>query len=98
MLFSPALHYDRRQAAAVRGDQKRIAQARVAAAALGDRVYAKFPFVSGMKPVTGDLVELVLNRTWPFSGRTRLQRPHRYETLMKGWLGSPATSCLSNGG
>jgi acetylornithine deacetylase/succinyl-diaminopimelate desuccinylase-like protein len=43
---------------------ERIAQARVAAAALGDQVYAKFPFVSGMKPVTGDLVELVLNRTW----------------------------------
>jgi hypothetical protein len=64
MLLSAAPHYDRRQAAAVRGDQKRITQARVAAAALGDQVYTKVPFVSGMKPVTGDLVELVLNRTW----------------------------------
>src|SRR5207244_11448206 len=43
---------------------ERIAQARAAAAALGDQVYAKFPFVAGMKPVSDDLVELVLNRTW----------------------------------
>jgi acetylornithine deacetylase/succinyl-diaminopimelate desuccinylase-like protein len=44
--------------------QERIEQAKVAAAALGDEVYAKFPFVEGMKPVTEDLVELILNRTW----------------------------------
>jgi acetylornithine deacetylase/succinyl-diaminopimelate desuccinylase-like protein len=43
---------------------ERIAQARVAAGALGDAVYAKFPFVDGMAPVTSDLVELVLNRSW----------------------------------
>jgi acetylornithine deacetylase/succinyl-diaminopimelate desuccinylase-like protein len=43
---------------------ERIAQARAAAAALSDQVYAKFPFVAGMKPVSDDLVELVLNRTW----------------------------------
>ena len=43
---------------------ERVEQARVAAAALGDEVYAKFPFVDGMKPVTDDLVELILNRTW----------------------------------
>jgi acetylornithine deacetylase/succinyl-diaminopimelate desuccinylase-like protein len=42
----------------------RIAEARIAAAALGDEVYAKFPFVSGMKPMADDLVELILNRTW----------------------------------
>ncbi len=39
-------------------------QARVAAAALGDNVYAKFPFVSGMSPTLADLSELILNRTW----------------------------------
>ena len=43
---------------------ERIAQAKVAAAALGDEVFAKFPFVDGMKPADPDLVELILNRTW----------------------------------
>jgi acetylornithine deacetylase/succinyl-diaminopimelate desuccinylase-like protein len=43
---------------------ERIAQARVAAAALGQSVYTKFPFVPGMTPVSADRVELVLNRTW----------------------------------
>ena len=43
---------------------ERVQQAKAAAQALGDQVYAKFPFVEGMKPVSNDLVELVLNRTW----------------------------------
>ena len=43
---------------------ERVAQAKVAAQALGDQVYAKFPFVEGMKPNGTDLAELVLNRTW----------------------------------
>ncbi len=43
---------------------ERVAQAKVAAAALGDQVYAKFPFPEGMKPMNDDLTELVLNRTW----------------------------------
>jgi len=43
---------------------ERIAQARRAATALGNQVYAKFPFAKNTKPVTDDLVELVLNRTW----------------------------------
>jgi acetylornithine deacetylase/succinyl-diaminopimelate desuccinylase-like protein len=43
---------------------ERIDQAKVAAQALGDAVYSKFPFVSGMKPMSNDLAELVLNRTW----------------------------------
>jgi acetylornithine deacetylase/succinyl-diaminopimelate desuccinylase-like protein len=42
----------------------RIAQAVVAAAALGPEAWRKFPFVEGMKPVTTDMVELILNRTW----------------------------------
>jgi len=42
----------------------RIAQASTAAAALGPNVYAKFPLVPGMSPMSDDLVELVLNRTW----------------------------------
>ncbi|MCK6453217.1 MAG: M20/M25/M40 family metallo-hydrolase [Alphaproteobacteria bacterium] len=44
--------------------EERLAQAKTAAAALGKQVHAKFPFPPGMKPVTDDLVELVLNRTW----------------------------------
>lgn len=43
---------------------ERIDQAKVAAGALGDQVYAKFPFVQGMRPAASDLAELVLNRTW----------------------------------
>ena len=43
---------------------ERLAQARVAAAALGPAIHTKFPFVAGMSPMTEDLVELVLNRTW----------------------------------
>jgi acetylornithine deacetylase/succinyl-diaminopimelate desuccinylase-like protein len=43
---------------------ERMEQARVAAGALGDAVYSKFPFVAGMRPMSADLTELVLNRTW----------------------------------
>lgn len=43
---------------------ERVAQAQVAAEALGDAVYSKFPFVKGMRPMGSDLAELVLNRTW----------------------------------
>src|SRR3984957_9690662 len=43
---------------------ERVAQARVAAAALGDQVYAKFPFVGGTTPMSDDTTELVLNRSW----------------------------------
>ncbi len=43
---------------------ERIAQARVAAAALDKQVYAKFPFAKNTRPMSDDLVELVLNRTW----------------------------------
>lgn len=43
---------------------ERVQQAKIAAQALGDQVYAKFPFVDGMKPNGTDLAELVLNRTW----------------------------------
>lgn len=43
---------------------QRLAQAKDAARILGDTLYTKFPFVRGAKPVTEDLAELVLNRTW----------------------------------
>jgi acetylornithine deacetylase/succinyl-diaminopimelate desuccinylase-like protein len=43
---------------------ERVAQARVAAAGLGERVYSEFPFVARMRPAADDLTELVLNRTW----------------------------------
>jgi len=44
--------------------EQRLQQAQQAADALGNDVYAKFPFVSGMKPMAEDLATLVLNRTW----------------------------------
>ena len=42
----------------------RRAQAQRAAEVLGTAVYDKFPWLPGMTPMTGDLTELVLNRTW----------------------------------
>ena len=43
---------------------QRAEQAAKAAKVLGKDIYAKFPFVQGMAPVTDDLAELVLNRSW----------------------------------
>jgi acetylornithine deacetylase/succinyl-diaminopimelate desuccinylase-like protein len=43
---------------------ERLAQAKRAAAALGDNVYSKFPFAGGTQPMSDDVTELVLNRTW----------------------------------
>jgi acetylornithine deacetylase/succinyl-diaminopimelate desuccinylase-like protein len=42
----------------------RIAQAKVAAQALGEALWRKFPFAGGTQPLTEDGVELILNRTW----------------------------------
>jgi acetylornithine deacetylase/succinyl-diaminopimelate desuccinylase-like protein len=42
----------------------RIEEAKAAAAALGAEVYSKLPFTPGMRPVSDDAVELILNRTW----------------------------------
>jgi acetylornithine deacetylase/succinyl-diaminopimelate desuccinylase-like protein len=39
-------------------------QAEQAADVLGKTIYEKFPFVRGMKPMSDDLEDLVLNRTW----------------------------------
>jgi acetylornithine deacetylase/succinyl-diaminopimelate desuccinylase-like protein len=44
--------------------EQRKTQAQSAAAALGDEVFEKFPFVDGMQPAGSDLAQLVLNRTW----------------------------------
>jgi acetylornithine deacetylase/succinyl-diaminopimelate desuccinylase-like protein len=44
--------------------EQRIEQARQASKVLGTAIYEKFPFVEGMQPVTEDLTELVLNRSW----------------------------------
>jgi acetylornithine deacetylase/succinyl-diaminopimelate desuccinylase-like protein len=43
---------------------ERVEQARRAAAALGEPLWRRFPFVDGARPASGDLTELVLNRTW----------------------------------
>jgi acetylornithine deacetylase/succinyl-diaminopimelate desuccinylase-like protein len=43
---------------------ERVAQAKSAAAALGDVVGGEFPFVPGAGAVSDDLTELVLNRSW----------------------------------
>ena len=43
---------------------QRRAQAKRTAKVMGKSVYARFPFVKGMKPMGTRLEELVLNRTW----------------------------------
>ena len=42
----------------------RIAEAKQAADILGDAVYSKLPFSGSTKPMSDDLAQLVLNRTW----------------------------------
>ncbi|MCS6901255.1 MAG: M20 family metallopeptidase [Myxococcales bacterium] len=44
--------------------EERIRQAREAAEILGDGVIQKFPMVDGLRPMTQDLAEALLNRTW----------------------------------
>ncbi|HEY2345833.1 MAG TPA: M20 family metallopeptidase [Xanthomonadaceae bacterium] len=44
--------------------EDRVAQARKVADVMGTALYDKFPFLPGMTPMSDDLVELVLNRTW----------------------------------
>jgi acetylornithine deacetylase/succinyl-diaminopimelate desuccinylase-like protein len=43
---------------------QRVEQARTAARVLGEAVSGKFPFVAGARPMTDDLAERILNRTW----------------------------------
>lgn len=43
---------------------ERLAQARKCAEVLDTAVFDKFPFLPGMTPMSDDLTELVLNRTW----------------------------------
>ncbi len=63
---------------------ERVAQAKIAAEALGDQVFAKFPFVTGMRPVQSDRAELVLNRTW------------RPALSVTGLAGAPAPGSAGN--
>ncbi|WP_437967971.1 M20 family metallopeptidase [Sorangium sp. So ce260] len=43
---------------------ERVTQARAAAEVLGATVVSELPWVKGARPVTGDVAELLLNRTW----------------------------------
>jgi acetylornithine deacetylase/succinyl-diaminopimelate desuccinylase-like protein len=43
---------------------ERSDQAKRAAEVLGEEIWRRFPFVKGMQPMTSDLADLVLNRTW----------------------------------
>ena len=44
--------------------ESRQQQAKIAADVIGKKSYSRFPFVDESKPVTHDLTDLVLNRTW----------------------------------
>jgi acetylornithine deacetylase/succinyl-diaminopimelate desuccinylase-like protein len=43
---------------------ERLTEARGAAAALGDTIFTEYPFAPGVAPMTEDLTEAVLNRSW----------------------------------
>ena len=43
---------------------ERLEQVRQAAAVLGDQVWRNLPYAEGTRPVTDDVVQLVLNNTW----------------------------------
>ena len=43
---------------------QRVEQARAAATVIGERVWARFPWREGVRPMADDLVDLVLNRSW----------------------------------
>src|SRR3989442_979718 len=44
--------------------RERVAEAREVAKVLGDDVFARFPLVPGLRPVSVDPLELILNNTW----------------------------------
>jgi acetylornithine deacetylase/succinyl-diaminopimelate desuccinylase-like protein len=44
--------------------EQRVAQVKKTAEILGDTVYTKMPTVPGMRPMSHDVPELMLNRTW----------------------------------
>jgi acetylornithine deacetylase/succinyl-diaminopimelate desuccinylase-like protein len=54
----------------------RLEQAKQSAKILGEAVYSKMPFASGTKPMSDDLTQLILNRTW---------RPQLAVTGMEGY-------------
>ena len=79
----------------------RMVQAKKCAEVLGTAVYDKFPFLPGMTPMSDDLDELVLNRTWrpalsitgidgmpPLASAGNVLRPH---TAVKLSLRLPPT-------
>jgi acetylornithine deacetylase/succinyl-diaminopimelate desuccinylase-like protein len=44
--------------------KNRLEEAQATARVLGDEIWNKFPFANSTQPITGDPVELLLNRTW----------------------------------
>src|SRR6185312_4171995 len=54
----------------------RLEQAKQSAKILGDAVYSKMPFASATRPMSDDLTQLILNRTW---------RPQLAVTGMEGY-------------
>ncbi|MGQ4661211.1 M20/M25/M40 family metallo-hydrolase [Lysobacter sp. F6437] len=80
---------------------ERLEQARKCAEVLGSAVFDKFPLLDGMQPMSDDLGELVLNRTWrpalsvtgidgipPLASAGNVLRPH---TAVKLSLRLPPT-------
>jgi acetylornithine deacetylase/succinyl-diaminopimelate desuccinylase-like protein len=66
--------------------EQRVAQARQTAQILGSHIYDEFPFAPGVHPLTQDLSELILNRTWrpqlSVTGMEGLPRPRDAGNVM----------------
>jgi len=56
--------------------KQRVLQAERTAQVIGDEIFSKFPLQPGVEPLTRDVVELILNRTW---------RPGLAVTGADGW-------------
>jgi acetylornithine deacetylase/succinyl-diaminopimelate desuccinylase-like protein len=56
--------------------RQRVLQAERTAQVIGDEIYTKFPLQPGVEPLTRDVVELIINRTW---------RPTLAVTGADGW-------------
>lgn len=69
--------------------QQRIEQAKITASVLKSEVYS-FPFYEGIRPITNDLAELLLNRTWrpalSVTGADGFPKPENAGNVTLPWI------------
>lgn len=73
--------------------EARVKEAELTAQILGKTIYSEFPFISGIKPVIDNNLELLLNRTWrpqlAVTGADGLPKPQAAGNVMR-----PSTSLV----